>query len=205
MAVAVSLVRAYLELSGYFVLSELPVRALQGQLAVDVTDLDIVAVRFPHPQVREGAAAKEPLDIYLGLDPALGADEDDIDVIIGEVKEGPAQLNPGLRRVSTIAFAIRRLGCCPEDQVMDTARRVLEHGETRTTMAPGLPCRVRLVAFGGSGEQSPDSGAHVVSLSRCAKAIEDRMHAALDLVGALHFEDPVLGLFALRQKLGEVH
>ncbi len=88
MSVAVGLVRAYLELSGYFVLSELPVRALQANRADDVTDLDIVAVRFPHRHLREGAAAEEPLDLYLGLDPALGADEEGIDVIIGEVKEG---------------------------------------------------------------------------------------------------------------------
>lgn len=205
MAVAVSLVRAYLELSGYFVLSELPVRSFQGQLAVDVTDLDIVAVRFPHRQVREGAAAKEPLDIYLRLDPALEADEEGIDVIIGEVKEGRAQLDPGLRRVSTIAFAIRRLGCCPDDQVMHVVRRVLEYGETHTPMAPGLPCRVRVVAFGGSGEQPPAVGVHIVSLARCAKVIEERMDAAWDLVGALHFEDPVLGLSALPQKLGKGH
>ena len=205
MAVSVGLVRAYLELSGYFVLSELPVRAFRGQVAVDVTDLDIVAVRFPHRQVQKGAGATDPLDIYLGHDPALGADEEGIDVIIGEVKEGRAQLNPGLRRVSTIAFAIRRLGCCPDDEVMDTARRVLEHGETRTTMAPGLPCRLRLVAFGGSSEQALGSGVHVVSLARCANVIEGRMDAARNLVGALHFEDPVLGLFALRQKLGKGH
>ncbi len=117
MAVSVSLVRAYLELSGYFVLTELPVRALQRDLAVDVTDLDIVAVRFPHRRTVHRQGGDEPLDLYLGLDPALGTDEEGVDVIIGEVKEGRARLNPGLRRVATIAFALRRLGCCPDDQV----------------------------------------------------------------------------------------
>lgn len=204
MAVAVSLVRAYLELSGYFVLSELPVRAIQHHRSFDITDLDIVAVRFPHPPIRESHSKAEPLDIYLGLDAALDAAEEGIDVIIGEVKEGRAELNPGLRRLATIAFALRRLGCCPEDQVMDVARRVLEDGEARMMMALGLACRVRLVAFGGSGQQTAGPGVHIVSLQRCASVIEERMETAWNLLGGLHFEDPILGLFALRRKLGEV-
>ena len=49
MDTVVGLVKAYLELCGYFVLAELPVRAPEGGTYRDVTDLDIVAVRFPHP------------------------------------------------------------------------------------------------------------------------------------------------------------
>jgi hypothetical protein len=49
MDTAVAIVRTYLELSGYFVLSELPVRAPDKRGYHDVTDLDVVAVRFPHP------------------------------------------------------------------------------------------------------------------------------------------------------------
>lgn len=51
MDTAVGLVRAYLELSGYFVLAELPVRTLRGGRARAVTDLDILAVRFPQGAV----------------------------------------------------------------------------------------------------------------------------------------------------------
>jgi len=51
MDTAVGLVKAYLELCGYFVLAELPVRAVQHGAYHDVTDLDTVAVRFPHPHV----------------------------------------------------------------------------------------------------------------------------------------------------------
>ena len=79
---------------------------------MDVTDRDIVAVRFPH-RMREGRLGAEPLDIYLGLDPVLDTGETDVDVIIGEVKEGRAELNAGLLRLGTIAFALSPHGLLP--------------------------------------------------------------------------------------------
>jgi hypothetical protein len=42
---AVGLVKAYLELCGYFVLAELPVREAGGGGYRDVTDVDVLAVR----------------------------------------------------------------------------------------------------------------------------------------------------------------
>ena len=47
MDTAVGLVKSYLGLAGYFVLAELPVRERASEHHRDVTDLDIVAVRFP--------------------------------------------------------------------------------------------------------------------------------------------------------------
>ncbi len=70
-------------------------------------------------------------------------------------------------------------------------------------MAAELPCRIRLVAFAGSGENTAGAGVHVVNLQHCMETIEQRMVWAWDLLGGLHFEDPVLGLFALSQKLRE--
>lgn len=64
-------------------------------------------------------------------------------------------------------------------------------------------CRVRLVAFGGSVAAAHGGGVRVISLVHCIQFIERRGKAAWDLVGGLHFEDPMLGLFAFRQKLNE--
>ena len=203
MSVSVGLVRVYLELSGYFVISELPIREVRKGVARDITDLDIVAVRFPHRHRSGSRAPMAPLDLYLGLDPSLGATDEGVDVIVGEVKEGRARVNPGLRRVETISFALRRIGCCPEDQVALVARRILQDGEARLAMAPGVPCRVRLATFGGYGPGTAQAGILNVTLQQCTAVVEARMKAASDLVGGLHFEDPVLGLFALRQKLSD--
>jgi hypothetical protein len=113
---AVSLVKAYLELCGYFVLAELPVRAVDVQQSSqlqadgqeyltyrDVTDLDIVAIRLPRRRelVQDQQHPERPLEIFLGMDPELGGSDDEMDVIIGEVKEGEARLNPGLKVDST--------------------------------------------------------------------------------------------------------
>ena len=111
MDTAVGLVKTYLELCGYVVLAELPVRAPEGGTYRDVTDLDIVAVRFPHPPLALPRRLARPLAVFLGVDPALESFEAGVDVIVGEVKEGRTRLNPALRREETIAFALRRLGC----------------------------------------------------------------------------------------------
>lgn len=150
MDTAVALVKAYLELCGYFVLAELPVRAVGRQGSYDVTDLDIVAVRFPHPPRGLGHDV-DVLDLFLGIDPRLQTFEGGVDVVIGEVKEGHARLNPALRRARTVAFALRRVGCCPEPEIEREAYRVVEEGAAEMTMAGQVPCRVRLVAFAGHG------------------------------------------------------
>ena len=66
MDTAVGLVRAYLELAGYFVLAELPVRAVDPDGARDLTDLDVVAVRFPRAPGAADQHADRPLAVFLG-------------------------------------------------------------------------------------------------------------------------------------------
>lgn len=60
MDTAVGLVKTYLELCGYFVLAELPVRAVTGGTYRDVTDVDIIAVRFPIRRWRCLVASRDP-------------------------------------------------------------------------------------------------------------------------------------------------
>lgn len=203
MDTAVSLVKAYLELCGYFVLSELPVRAPDEQGYHDVTDIDVLAVRFPHePQALSPRAAR-PLDVLLGIDPELGSFEHGLDVLIGEVKEGEARLNPALRRRETVAFALRRAGCCPEAAVDDEAERVVRDGQRDLMMPAGMRCRVRLVAFGGHRGAGGHPGRQV-ALSHCATFIEQRLRAGHDVLAGVQFKDAVLGLFALQQKIAPV-
>ena len=198
MDTAVGLVKAYLELCGYFVLAELPVRAAYDHGYHDVTDLDLIAVRFPHPP-RDSEQMGAPLDLFLGLDARLGTFADGVDLVIGEVKEGDARLNPALRRARTVAFALRRVACCPEPEVESEARRVAETGSTELAMPGQLPCRVRLVAFAGHGTADA-RGVLTVPLGHCAEFIARRLREAGAAAGS-QFGDPVLGLFALQAKL----
>ena len=200
MDVAVGLVKSYLELCGYFVLAELPLRATDRAGYRDVTDLDIVAVRFHHSSRQLRGPAARPLAVYLGTDPLLLTFEDGVDVVIGEVKEGRARLNPALRRTETVAFALRRLGCCPEDRVGEEADALIRTGRLDATMAGGLRCRLRLVAFAGHG-LAAERGVHTVALRHCAEFITERLRQGRDVLTGVQFKDPVLALFALQQKL----
>ena len=170
MDTGVRVVKAYLELCGYFVLAELPVRKATGSGYRDITDIDIIAVRFPHPSVSNVGLAVNPLDLLLGSDSALRTFEEGVDVIIGEVKEGRAELNPALHRLGAIEFALRRLGCCPPDQVSTQAAAIASGGQHEMNMG-GMPCRIRLVIFAGHGT-SVMTALSTVPLARCVGFIK---------------------------------
>jgi hypothetical protein len=197
---AVGLVKSYLELCGYFVLAELPVRRADSHGYRDVTDLDIIAVRFPHPPQSLPAQVTRPLDVFLGLDEALGAFESGVDLIIGEVKSARSRVNPALRRAETIAFALRRVGCCPEEEVLEVAQAIARGGTPLMKMRGGFACRTRVVVFGGWGIAT-EPGVLTVPLSRCLDFIAWRLSEAHDVLAGAQFKDPVLGLLALQHKV----
>ena len=194
---AVGLVSAYLELCGYFVLAELPVRQPEGGGFRDVTDVDIVAVRFPHlpaVQIRDSYA------LLLGSDSDLQSFASGVDVIVGEVKEGSASINPALRRESVIAFVLHRLNCCPPEQILSRAQSIATTGSAEMEMAPGLPCRLRMVVFAGKGSGSAQA-AMTLSLEHCAEFVQGRLRAAEEGLQSAHWKDPTLGLLALLEKI----
>ena len=113
MDIAVNLVESYLRLTGYLTLSEFEVqrRNDKGRFKT-VTDIDIMAIRMP------GAVfvgdPHEPADYELLEidDPALGLEDDVIDVIIGEVKQGAAELNAGIKDHAVLHSMLRRVSGC---------------------------------------------------------------------------------------------
>ena len=194
----VGVVKAYLELCGYFVLSELPLRLPDQHGYRDVTDIDIVAVRFPHSS--RPMPRRDPLALLLGSDPELHGLNDGVDVIIGEVKAGHAHVNPALRRQAVVAFALRRLSCCPEPEVPAQAEAVAREGSRRMMMRGVLPCLIRLVVFAGEGEAGPPTVA-TISLRHCTDFIERRMREERSALAGAQLKDPVLALFGLLAKL----
>ncbi len=196
-AASVGLVKSYLELSGYFVLAELPVREEDRYGYRDVTDLDIIAVRFP-PAL--GGGAERTAEAFIGSDPCLETPPNAVDVIIGEVKEGKAQLNPGLRRRRTIELALRRVGCCPEAMVEREAEAIGQRGLGAMEMLGALPCMVRVVAFAGRGQ--PARGASLtVPLRHCAEEVIRRLRESGGVLAGAALRDPVLEVFSLAEKL----
>jgi len=109
MDTGVSLIQAYLYANGYFTIAEYPILEQIGTgTPRTVTDIDVLAVRFPGT----GAIATD-LDtsgITLEPDPELDLAEDMIDVIIGEVKEGAAELNKAARDPAVLTAVCARIG-----------------------------------------------------------------------------------------------
>ena len=108
---AVALVQAYLQLNGYFTSAEYPIIAGTARSGFrTLTDIDILAFRFPtgEPMARHGKKEPTSLDVS-GLDPGLGVPTEAIDMIIGEVKEGRVGINTGIRDPEVLKTVVKRL------------------------------------------------------------------------------------------------
>lgn len=191
---AVALVEAYLHLNGYFTVTEYPVirRIRRGGYAVS-TDLDILALRFP------GAGRLVPGrhdETLLETDPALGIVEGGADMLVGEVKEGRAQLNRNTRDPDVLAAALVRFGCCAEARVTTVVEPLLRHGEARTEQGH----RVRLVAFGISGA-SPAGQCHVIRLEQVMRYLTAHLRRHWTLLRHAQIKQPALAQLALMEKI----
>lgn len=148
---AVALVRASLNFIGYFTVAEYPVlEALRHGGYQTAKGIVILAFHFPKAglTVSEGKRRRssgKPQDFLFPDSAALGALDDDPDVIIGDVKEGWARMNPAMRDRGVLAAALRRrFGCYPPERIEQVVEGLLREGEAESHC--GHP--IRMVAFG---------------------------------------------------------
>ncbi len=146
---AVALVRTYLQLNGYFTVTEYPIigGGRHGSHRT-MTDLDVIAFRFPAAadclvDERHHTARVDGL-----TDAALGVPETTPDMLIAEVKEGRAEINAAAANPDVIRAALIRFGCCGHcisdshlSQLVQRGSTVLPNGHT-----------ARVVAFGSTVE-----------------------------------------------------
>ncbi|HSG48736.1 MAG TPA: hypothetical protein VLA43_13030 [Longimicrobiales bacterium] len=183
MNAGVDLVQAYLHLNGYFTITELPVIRRSRRGYEEVTDLDILAVRFPWAAFTIPGGNPGPEDdLSLALDQALVPRNGLVDVIIAEVKEGKARVNERLRSRDALLTALRRVGCAPDDRLGAAVEELQRHGRARIQPpAGGAEVQIRILAF-GDGRTGARTGYHVISLRHVADFVEsylDRYHAVL--------------------------
>jgi len=204
---AVGLVESYLRLNGYFTVTEFQVQHPSGGGRYETaTDLDVLAVRLPHaadtvlrhPQGR----GEERCEILLAEDPALELQANIPDVLIGEVKEGAAQLNRRLTSPEVLHAALRRSGCCPEGHTAAAAAALAATGEFRLSAAHGVPCRVRLASFCGHVEEPPVPAVLIITLGHILEFIMGRLREYRPILRSAQFTDPTLILLKLLDKLG---
>lgn len=195
MDAAVGLVQAYLRINGFFTVTEFPIVAQVHGLGRTLTDVDVLALRFP------GAGRWMPgVDEMLPTDPVLTAHEGGMLMIIGEVKEGKSRMNPTVSRRDVVETVIRRFGCCSHDP-KGAARKVVENGFSDTAVGSGMSCRVRWIVFGGT-ESETHHPYHVVSLRHVAEYLNEHIEQYPNVYLKAESKDPALDLMALLVKVG---
>lgn len=202
---AVSLVRTYLQLNGYFTSTEVPViKKGQDGLFFEVTDIDILALRFPAASHIVAQGRPGPIDdLHFPPDPELDIPTDAMDLIIGEVKAGRPRLNPHMRSEDTLYRALVRFGFCPPHHLDQAVEELRDRGETWVRDGGvAIPSRVRIAAF-GDGEEHMGDGFSVIPLKRVADFVRDHLKRHRDVLHPIRLTDPTLGLLHLLEKLEE--
>ncbi len=202
---AVSLVKTYLTINGYFAATEIPViKKGSDGLFFEVTDIDILALRFPKASHIVAQGRPGPLDdLHFDPDPGLDIPSDAMDLIIGEVKAGRPRLNPHMRSEDTLYRALVRFGFCPEDRLDQAVQELQTTGETWVRDGEvAVPSRVRIVAFGDGDDQNGD-GYTVIPLKRVADFVMAHLKQYHDVLHPVRLTDPTLGLLHLLEKLRE--
>lgn len=200
MDTAVAFVQAYLHINGYFTVTEYPViEAMKRGGYRAATDLDILAVRFPEAGRAVPAPGKRRKSIRFESDPELCGDFSSVDMIIGEVKEGRAELNRGARNPDVLLAVLMRFGCCPRDHVETAVDALIHKGVA--TMPTGH--RARLIAFGVSTGESLGYPCEVISLRHVLRFLREYTKHHWDVLRVAQFRQPALSMLSLLTKCGE--
>jgi len=200
MDIAVDLVEVYLRLNGYLTLSEWQIQAVSplGQWET-LTDVDILGVRFPGDIYI--ADVHEPAErVVLTLtDELLLLEEDTVDVILGEVKEGEAVFNLSFTRHETLHTVLHRLAWIyPEEELERVVSELTEVGACYTPARGGGRIRTRLVAFG----RAPEVTVNAVPIGRVLESTAALLHRYEDVLRSARFRSPSVDTLKLIHKAG---
>ena len=193
---AVGLVQAYLRVNGYFTVSEYPILAATRGGFRTVTDLDILAVRFPGAGVHP-AGWRVAHDETLALpDPALGIAAGQADMLVGEVKEGLASLNAAATDPDVLSAALVRFGCSSLRDAAHAVTALLREGHATL---PGQH-RIRLIAFGSMVNENAAHAYKAISLGHVVAFLRRYLSEHWDLVRHSETKDAALGFMLLTEK-----
>lgn len=196
--IAVNLVESYLRFNGYLTLSEFEVQARNEQGVFEaVTDVDIMAVRFPGDVV-VGDPDGDEARMMVIEDPALRLEQGQIDVIIGEVKQGAAEFNPGIRRHVVLASMLQRVRSLFTRDLNEVVAELARHDICLAPGRDGGVVRVRLVAFGRSQEH----GLHFMGHGHIVRTMMRFISGFDDAFRPVQLREPAAAMLALLVKSG---
>lgn len=193
MDTAVALVQSYLYMNGYFTVTEYPVLELMGDGEYrTVTDVDVLAVRIPGA----GRDADGGSDSFVGVDPELDVDLERVDLIIGEVKEGRADLNSSARDPQVLRAALNRFGAVAEGRIDEVIASLLADGEAEHPEGP----RIRLMSFGARPPTQRDATYRWRLLGDLAGFMHTTITDHWSAAQTIQSKDPALSFLLLLEK-----
>ena len=197
MDVAVELVDAYLTMTGYFTMSEFDIqRKTKAGEYVTVTDVDMVGIRFPGATLAADVHGESDAELLTLVDEALLLEDGMIDVIIGEVKQGEAVFNSGLKSHHALHSVLRRMEWLYEAGVQPVIDDLQQHGISRVPARGGGVVRTRLVAFG----QGSETGMHTLNLAHILMKMSAFMELYEDVLKPAQFSETVPAFLRLLAK-----
>jgi len=193
MDTAVALVQSYLYMNGYFTVTEYPVLELMADGDYrTVTDVDVLAVRMPGA----GGGADGSFGSFVGVDPELDVDPERIDLIIGEVKEGRAELNASARDPKVLRAALSRFGAVDESRIDGVIEELLADGEAEPPDGP----RIRLMSFGARPPSQRDGTYRWRLLGDLAGFMHRTITEHWKAAQTIQSKDPALSFLLLLEK-----
>lgn len=199
MDTTIELVEAYLQVNGYFTVTEYPVLEALAAEGQEATDLDVLAFRFPEAgyfMASYDAHQPDHKRIFK-TDPSLTVPVGQMDMIIGAVGGSKTRRVEAALDESVLRAALARFGCCTQSQAEEVVDRLLDVGETTTDAGH----RVRLIHFGMPREQSVLPMARFISLSTVVGFVREYLNQHWAELRRVRFKHPSINVLALMEKL----
>ncbi len=195
---AVALVQAYLQVNGYFTVAEYPVlEALEAGGYQAATDIDLLALRLCDAGGVLAAGAGRDRAERFEPDPELRVPRGSADLLIVEVKEGRAELNPSARNAEILSAVLTRFGLAPHPRM---EKSVAELQRTGRTKWPG-DIWVRLLAFGSLIDPKSVAGFQAISLPHVTRFLSDYLHENWEALRHAHIRHQGFGFLALLEQI----
>lgn len=194
---AVALVRTYLQLNGYFTVTEYPVVETRDNGHYKcVTDLDVLAFRFPSARGTAVGKTQRKRKAPLLVDEHLGADVSRMDMIIAEVKEGKGRFNKNIHDKEVLSCVLERFGCVDRREIRRLVGRLSRYGVATTTDGR----RVRLVVFAATRDRDLPETIAVIELSHVLEYIESHIDRYWQMISNSQSKDPAFSFLVTLRK-----
>jgi hypothetical protein len=187
---AVALVQTYLRVNGYFTVTEYPVIATRAKGEYrTATDLDVLAFRFPHAgRLVPGKSADRDENPF-SVDDALQTSTEHADMLIGEVKEGRAQLNEAASDPAVLRAVLAGFGCCSREDAPRIAGELLRAGQA--LLPSGHRIRMTICASIANGDDRPRQ--LVITLGHVVRFLRAYIDAHREVLRHSDTKDPAFG------------